>query len=544
MNTQPCILIIDDNAMNLDITKDLLEHAGVYVLEAEDALTGIQIMKDKQPDLVLLDLLMPHMDGFEAGRIIKADPEIQNIPLIAFTALASPDDREKALQVGCQDVILKPINTATFLSTIESYLDNLSLNDSGAKLSQGKVKSVELKQFPNTLEQAHTILIVDDNPMNVDILKEATTAIGQIPLPALSGQEALRLVEQNKPDLILLDIMMPEMNGYEVLEILKKHPDTVNIPVIIISALDRVEDRVRGLLQGSQDYITKPFELTEVQARVSAALRTKDLQDQLTKERNELAVVNQELNHFTTIASHDLQAPLRKIIIFTNQVKSSPYSQLCEEDQDILRRISKSSSRMQNLLWDLLALSRARYKRKEPRRVDLYTLIKEVLSDLQDNIQETNAQIDVGDMPTIEADEMQMRQLLYNLLSNALKFHHPDQVPIIQVSYILLGNERIQLTINDNGIGFGSESLDRIFKPFERLHATSQYPGTGMGLAICQKIVERHGGTITAKSTPNQGATFIVQLPLKQAEEKDDTGNDVTSFFTNSKSQLQQGLSA
>jgi CheY-like chemotaxis protein/two-component sensor histidine kinase len=521
MNTQSCILIIDDNAMNLDIIKDLLEHAGMYVLTAENALSGIQLMKEKQPDLVLLDLLMPHMDGFEAAQIIKADPEIQTIPLIAFTALATSEDREKALQVGCKDIILKPINTETFISTIQSHLGNIEFNELKLNSNFVKTEPIKVKSFLPPQQRPHTILIIDDNPMNVDILKDATTAIGQTTLRAFSGLEALRLLEKEKPDLILLDIMMPEMNGYEVMDLLKKQPDTANIPVIIISALDRTEDRVQGLLSGSQDYITKPFELTEVQARVSAALRTKDLQDQLTKERNELAAVNQELNHFTTVASHDLQAPLRKIIVFSQQLQRSPYSQIGEEDQEILSRIVKSTSKMQNMIWDLLALSRARYKRKKLAFINLYTLIREVLSDLQENVQNTNAQVDVGDMPTIEADETQLRQLIYNLLSNALLFHHPERLPVIQVSSTLLENDRIQLTVQDNGIGFAEEQLDRIFKPFERLHgASSPYPGNGIGLAICQKVAERHGGSITAKSTPGQGATFIVQLPLKQEYEK------------------------
>lgn len=521
MNTQPCILVIDDNAMNLDSTQDLLEHAGIYVLTAENALNGIQIMKEKQPDLVLLDLLMPHMDGFEAARIIKADPEIQTIPLLAFTALATNEDREKALQAGCQDVILKPISTETFLFTIQSYLGNIEFNE--VKLNPSAIKAMPpaVSSLSPSQERPHRILIVDDNPMNVDILKDATTAIGQVAIPATSGLEALKLLEKEKPDLILLDIMMPEMNGYEVMDLLKKQSETANIPVIIISALDRTEDRVQGLLKGSQDYITKPFELVEVQARVSAALRTKDLQDQLTRERNELAAVNQELNHFTTVASHDLQAPLRKIIVFSQQLQRSPYSQIGEEDHEILSRVVKCTNKMQNMIWDLLALSRARYKRKKPILINLYTLIKEILSDLQESIQNTQAQVEVGDMPTIEADETQIRQLIYNLLANALLFHHPEQVPIIQLTSTQLNNDMVELTIQDNGIGFAEEQSERIFKPFERLHGVSSpYPGNGIGLAICQKVVERHKGSISAKGIPGKGATFTVQLPLKQEYEE------------------------
>lgn len=503
------ILIIDDNAMNLDITKDLLEFAGYETWEAEDALTGIKIMKDQKPDLVLLDLLMPHVDGFEAMRMIHADPDIKDIPLIAFTALASEEDREKAIYQGCKGVIVKPIDTTTFITTVESYLDG---------------QAFVFPNAPNALNsptpwmaigKCHSVLIVDDNPMNVDILKDALMVMGQAPITAEGGEEALGLIEQKKPDLILLDIMMPGMDGYAVLEALKAKPETADIPVIIISALDHTGDRVRGLLQGGCDFISKPFDLLEVQARISVALRVKDLQDQLKKDRDELAAVNQELDHFTTVASHDMQAPLRKTICFIEQVQRSAQNQLSEENLDALQRAVGSINQMQNLIWDLLALSRARYKSKELKPVNLTRLAKEIVVDLKETVLEKKAQIEVEDMPIINADEIQLRQLVYNLIHNALKFHQDGKPPTIKIYSRPFEVGNLQLVVEDAGIGFNEEHNERIFKPFERLHGVTQYPGTGIGLAICQKVAERHGGDISVKSVPGEGSTFIVKLPIK-----------------------------
>jgi two-component system, sensor histidine kinase and response regulator len=512
------ILIIDDNAMNLDIAKDLLQHAGFKTLEAEDAETGIRLMKETKPDLVLLDLLMPRVDGFEAMRTIQADPEIQDIPVVAFTALASQEDQTKALKSGCRGIIVKPIDASIFIPTIQSYL-----NGQPASLPTFQSEALEFKSVKtimrSTISKSHTILIVDDNPMNLDILKEAVLVLDQVPITVESGEQALRLIQEHKPDLILLDIMMPGMHGYAVMDALKASPETADIPIIIISALDHTEDRVKGLLQGGCDYISKPFELQEVQARIAVALRMKDLQDQLKQERDELATMNQELDHFTTVVSHDMQAPLRKIHIFAEQVRTSSHSQLCEEDQDILQRICCSTTRMQNLIWDLLALSRARYKRKEPKPTNLTRLIYEILADLKETIQQTNAQIEVSEMPVIEADETQIRQMIYNLISNAIKFHQEGKPPRINIYAKTIDQEKIQLVVEDNGIGFSEEYAERIFKPFERLHGVTQYPGTGIGLAICKKVAERHGGKIIAKSAVNAGATFMVQLPVKQAVE-------------------------
>lgn len=511
------ILIIDDNAMNLDISKDLLQHAGFQTLEAEDAKTGIRMMKEYKPDLVLLDLLMPHVDGFEAMRLIKNDPDIRDTRVIAFTALASSEDQEKALQHGCLGVILKPIDAQTFVPLVKSFLDGeASLTPTLERNPVVEFRTTETLQSSTT--KAHTILIVDDNPMNVDILREAVTVMGQMAMTATSGEDALRLAEQYKPDLILLDIMMPGMDGYAVLRAIQADERIADTPVIIISALDHTEDRVKGLMRGGCDYISKPFELVEVQARISVALRMKDLQDQLKKERDELKAVNCELDHFTTVASHDMQTPLRKIDTFAKQLLNSSRSALSEDDRDVLLRISNSANKMQNMIWDLLALSRARYKRKEPKPVNLERLARDIVTDLKDIIQETMARVEVSEMPTIEADETQIRQLVYNLISNAIKFHQEGKPPAVKVYTRPVGEDKIQLVIEDDGIGFNEEHVDRIFKPFERLHGVGQYAGTGIGLAICQKVAERHGGNITAKSALNAGATFMVQLPLKQPE--------------------------
>lgn len=510
MSKQATILIIDDNAMNLDIAKDLLENAGYDTLDAEDALTGIQLMKIHQPDLVLLDLLMPQMDGFEAVRVMKEDPGIQNIPIIAFTALASGADRNKALEYGCQDIITKPIDPAQVIKTIQMNL--AALNPEKPVVSAVKRKTK--MEFLIT-SRPHKVLVVDDNAINVDLLKEALESMGQTVISAHTGEEALKLAQEEYPALILLDIMMPAMNGYVVLENLKANPETADIPVIIISALSRTEDRIKGLVQGATDYISKPFEYEEVKARVSAVLRNKDLRDELKRQRDDLAAINKELAEFTTIASHDLQAPLRKISMFVEHLQKSNQSQLHEEDTELLQRIQSSTIKMQALIQDLLSLSRAGYRGRDLRPVNLNTLVQEALDELNPLKVQTEAQVHIGELPVLLADEVQIKQLLVNLLSNAMKFHREEEKPVIKVTSCHLDQNTVQLIIEDNGLGFSEEQSERIFKAFERLHGVSQFSGSGIGLAICKKVAERHGGSIVVKSTPRFGSTFIVTLPLQ-----------------------------
>ncbi|MFN4258306.1 MAG: ATP-binding protein [Gemmataceae bacterium] len=248
---------------------------------------------------------------------------------------------------------------------------------------------------------------------------------------------------------------------------------------------------------------------------------------QLTRK---LARSNTELEQFAYIASHDLQEPLRKVQAFGDIIMSQYEPVLGEEGRDYLRRMQNAAKRMQTLINDLLMYSRVTTKGQPFMRVDLNQVAQEVISDLEVRLRETKGQIEVEKLPVLEADPLQMRQLLQNLLGNALKFHRPDEPPQVKVQASLLYNsEREQdstapvpskclLTIQDNGVGFEEKYLDRIFGPFQRLHGRGEYEGSGMGLAICHKIVLRHGGNITACSTPDQGSTFIVTLPLKHSE--------------------------
>lgn len=235
----------------------------------------------------------------------------------------------------------------------------------------------------------------------------------------------------------------------------------------------------------------------------------------------ELERNNTELQSFAYVASHDLQEPLRKIRTFSDRLQTTYADALDERGVDYLRRMQNAAERMQVLIQDILIFSRVTTRAQPVTAVDLQKLFDDVLSDLEVRIEEVQAQVVVGTLPTIEADPTQMRQLFQNLLSNALKFHLPDQPPIIWVrSEKVNANGRgptcWQITVADNGIGFEEKFNDRIFTIFQRLHGRQGYEGTGVGLAICRKIVERHKGQITARSQPGAGATFIILLPERQ----------------------------
>lgn len=260
--------------------------------------------------------------------------------------------------------------------------------------------------------------------------------------------------------------------------------------------------------------------------QIGIALAQAQLLEQETRRRQELASANAELQQFASIASHDLQEPLRKIQAFGNRLKEKSGEALSDQGRDYLERMQNAAGRMQTLIDDLLTLSRITTRARPFVPVNLAQVVQEVLSDLEVRIQQTEGRVEVGELPTIEADPVQMRQLLQNLIGNALKFHRDEEPPIVRIySQVFVSQERqsaedsvsaelYQIIVEDNGIGFEEKYLDRIFNVFQRLHSRSEYEGTGMGLAICRKIAERHGGSITAKSAIRRGAKFIVTLPI------------------------------
>jgi PAS domain S-box-containing protein len=272
----------------------------------------------------------------------------------------------------------------------------------------------------------------------------------------------------------------------------------------------------------------KGMEIELRRARDELELRVRERTDELAQALGDsktyaarLELLNQELQEFAFVASHDLAEPLRKIQTFGERLRTKCEMSLGEEGCDYLLRMESAANRMQVLLASLLAYSRVTTQANPLRETDLGRVAQEVLSDLEIPIEISGGHVEIGSLPLVRADSAQMYQLLQNLIHNALKYSSKDE-PLVRV-YGHAANNVAEIFVEDNGIGFDEKYLDRIFKPFQRLHGrNSEYEGTGMGLAICRKIVERHGGTITAKSVPGKGSTFIVTLPVKQRSGKAD----------------------
>lgn len=275
---------------------------------------------------------------------------------------------------------------------------------------------------------------------------------------------------------------------------------------LVALMLSRRVLRARDALAGANDRLGQ---LNETLASTNATLE---------RRAAELARSNSELEQFASIASHDLQEPLRKVRTFTQQLTVIESEHLTDKGLDYLQRTNAAAERMQTLIEDLLKFSRVATHGRPFTPVELESVCREVLVDLEHEVEQADALVELGPLPKVHADPLQMRQLFQNLISNALKFRRPGVRPEISIDGSV-ADGIVEINVRDNGIGFDPQYNRRIFRVFERLHQRTAYPGTGIGLALCRKIAERHGGTVTAESALGSGSTFTVTIPVNQREE-------------------------
>ena len=335
---------------------------------------------------------------------------------------------------------------------------------------------------------------------------------------------ARELLGRTDSDLLGLDIdKLEEASDYERL----------SLTTAGLARTGRIRDQERTLRHADGRAISVSVSISAVGERhpEGAVVIARDIRERKRAEEELQSLLrrlegsNRELQDFAYVASHDLQEPLRKIQAFGDLLSSKHAPVLPEQARDYIDRMQGAAKRMQGLINDLLSFSRVTTNARPFVRVDLGDVAAEVVADLETRVHDTGGRIEIGQMPAIDADPLQMRQLLQNLMANALKFHRPDVPPVVEVQGVIEG-DRCRVTVADNGIGFEERFAERIFTMFERLHARSKYEGTGIGLAICRKIAERHGGGIRARSKPGEGTTFEVTLPVTHAaesHEQDDT---------------------
>lgn len=406
------------------------------------------------------------------------------------------------------------------------------------------------------------ILIVDDREDNLMSISSLLEPAGYKLVKANSGREALKiLLAEYDFALILMDVQMPNLSGFETASLIYEREKLRHIPIIFITAHSQDEENTfKGYRTGAVDYIYKPINPELLRAKVSVFVelyrknhqliaqeqkliainknlenevkerklseeKVKLLNLQLLQNIDKLEAANKDLDRFAFMASHDLQEPLRKINVFSERLDSEYGNSLDSEGKRYINRIQNATSRLQALIKDILTFSKISIDNKDFVKCDIKQLVNEVVSEMEATIQEKNAQVIVEDLPSLSINPNLMRPLFFNLISNSLKYSKADVPPIIRIysepemvseklNGVELKKKYCRIFVNDNGIGFEQVFSEQIFDMFKRLHNHTEYEGTGIGLALCKKIVEVHNGYISAKSALGEGATFIVSLPM------------------------------
>jgi two-component system NtrC family sensor kinase len=557
------IMMVEDSETHGVVLRYVLEQQGWKVLWANSAEQALELLSScrtgNYPDLVIIDFHLAGVRGDELCRHLKLNINTRGIPTLMLTG----EDGEERHCLGPG-------------SDIDDYLPKYSDDD----ILVSKIKSLLVKSreshvsfgIGNWLFRHSRILAIDDNPTYLKFLEENLKKDGIGIDKAVSGKEALGKMNNNKYDCILLDLVMPGIGGIEICQKVLDMRGSVEKPmVLMLTAHESKEDMTSALEAGADDFVGKSSDISIIKARINALLRRKFIQEdnqrifeelkrkemeversriekaaaetkallaekllhtveKLEEEIEErkrmelkiknysrvLELSNKELESFAYIASHDLQEPLRAVSGFLELVEKQYKNKLDDKGKDFIHRALSGAKRMQEMINDLLTYSRITTSGQSFELYSLEKILDRVLTNMSPTIERKNAVVTRDPLPELTCDESQIHRLLQNLISNAIKFCDQPQ-PLIHISAEEQKNHWL-LSVKDNGIGIDPSYHETIFKIFQRLHSKGEYPGTGIGLAICQKIVERHEGKIWVESKPGKGSTFFFTLKTQMVE--------------------------
>jgi signal transduction histidine kinase len=473
-------------------------------------------------DMEIFDALATHLgvsflydeeteQKVDPGEVKRLDPaQLETLPDVLLTALRRAAillDEDQALEVAGE---ISDLNHE--LGEILRHMLDTYQYEALLALLDSRLKSDA--EDPEERSRSHAdneILIVEDNIASLRLLMELLSAKGFRTRPSMDGKTALRSVRARAPDLILLDIKMPGMDGLEVCRQLKADTKTRDIPVIFISGMTESKAIARTFEIGGIDYITKPFESVEILARINTHLNQARMQRELQHAAQALQNANQELEAFTYSVSHDLGSPVRGVKMSAQILLEDHGDLLDDEGKTFLHDLMDSADEMRALIDGLLVLSRSTRGTLDNEWIDLSAMAEEIVETLRKT--EPERQVNCHIAPNLEVigDPRLIKTALDNLLGNAWKYTGRQPNARIELSATIQEDETV-FRITDNGAGFDMAYVNHLFKPFSRLHGVEAFPGTGIGLATVQRIVRRHGGRVWAEAEVDRGATFYFTI--------------------------------
>jgi two-component system, NtrC family, sensor kinase len=515
------VLVIDDSATFRGELARAFEAAGYAVLVAPSGEDGLRLAASQRPHAIVVDGVLPGIDGATVIRRVRLDAALRGVPCLMLTGSEEHGAELRALDAGADAFVRKDDDVAVILARLAAVLRSATSGRPTDEMA--------------SLLGPKRILAVDDSPTYLQTLADALRSEGYDVVLGRSGEEALDLLSVQAVDCILLDLQMPGLGGQETCRRVKAAPMMRDVPLIMLTALEGREAMVQGLGAGADDYIPKSSDFEVLKARVRAQIRRKQFEDENRRIREELlqkeieagdaratreisetraALVgelerkNKELEAFSYSVSHDLRAPLRGIDGFSLALLEDHGDKLDETGQDYLRRIRAGAQRMGELIDDMLALSRIGRADLVRSEVDLSRLARLVADELQAREPDRIVALEIQEGIVASVDRSLFRIVFDNLIGNAWKF--TGKVVRPQITFgVEDRSPRRTYFVRDNGAGFDMAYVEKLFRPFQRLHSGDEFPGTGIGLATVARVVDRHGGRIWAEAAVGKGTTIF-----------------------------------
>jgi two-component system NtrC family sensor kinase len=526
------VLIIDDSLTFRGELSEALVRAGFATATATSGNEGLRMAATLKPTAIVVDGIMPDMDGASVIRRLRLDPGLRTIPCLLLTGSEVKDAEVHALDAGADGFIRK--------------------NDLGLIVARVRAllrSTGPLRGDADSLLAPKRILAVDDDPDYRSLLGDRLLKRGYDVVHAGSGEDAIELLDVQTVDCILLDRSMAGIGGIETCRRLKGSALVRDTPLIILTASEQRDAVLEGLSAGADDFVSKAAGFDVLSARIQAQIRRKQVEDEqrkvreqllrseleaaearaakvlaearsamteeLSRTNDELAQANRELEAFSYSVSHDLRAPLRTISAFTHAIIEDFGDRIDDKARDHIRRVLAATSRMSDLIDALLELSRISRAPIGRHRVDLSQLANIAVDELVRREPSRAVGVEITPGLIVDADGRLMRILLDNLLGNAWKFTSHADPARIEVGREHKRGDAVYF-VRDNGAGFDMTQADRLFTPFQRLHSDGEFSGTGIGLATVRRIIERHGGKIWAEGSIGCGAKISFTVPINR----------------------------
>jgi PAS domain S-box-containing protein len=496
------ILLVDDSPENLISIEAALEGLGQDIVTARSGKEALRHLLDSDFALILLDVKMPEMDGFQTAELIRARKRSLHTPILFLTAYKSDDHLFRGYDMGAVDFLLKPIVPEILRSKVSVFVE-LSRHAALLRRQAEVLAKAELK-FRSLLEAAPDAIIISSEAGRINIVNSQAEILTGYSRDQMIDQDIRMVVPDWHVDSLSRRMSSPNerrarrKNATEFPVEISLRPLQTEDGLLVISAIRDITERKR---------VDKEIRELNLFLEQRVAERTQELQ----ASNEALRQSNDDLNQFAYATSHDLQEPLRMVVLYSQMLQESYAGKLDESADQFISFVVGGALRLERLLKDLLAYSQAGSTVGPATRVDCEAVVKEVLLNLKVSIDENEASVRWNGLPTLEADHVRMVQLFQNLIGNAIKYRS-SKAPSIEISAHRQEKDWL-FAVRDNGIGIKSEYTDQVFGVFKRLHGAT-YPGTGIGLAICQRIVETHGGRIWIESIPDDGSTFYFTLPV------------------------------